>query len=112
MNALLDLAARQLRADLAAAPARARERFSDAGRAARCRTIDELRAAAKRSVPRPIFDYADGAAWDEVTARRNIAAFEDVTLHPLALTDVSSVDLRTTVLGGRSRCRSSARRPG
>ena len=33
MNALLDLAARQLRADLAAAPARARERFSDAGRA-------------------------------------------------------------------------------
>ena len=100
MNALLDLAARQLRADLAAAPARARERFSDEGRAARCRTIAELRAAARRSVPKPIFDYADGAAWDEVTARRNIAAFEDVTLHPLALTDVSSVDLTTSVLGG------------
>ena len=55
---------------------------------------------AKRTVPQPIFDYADGAAWDEVTARRNRAAFEDVTLHPKALTDVSQVDLRTTVLGG------------
>ena len=100
MNALIDLAARQLRADLAGAPARTRERFSDEGRAARCRTISDLRAAAKRSVPKPIFDYADGAAWSEVTARRNLAAFEDVTLHPKALTDVSRVDLRTTVLGG------------
>jgi L-lactate dehydrogenase (cytochrome) len=100
VNALLDLAARQLRADLAAAPARTRERFSAEGRAARCRTIAELRALAKRSVPKPIFDYADGAAWDEVTARRNLSAFEDVTLHPKALTDVSQIDLRTTVLGG------------
>jgi L-lactate dehydrogenase (cytochrome) len=51
-------------------------------------------------VPKPIFDYADGAAWDEVTARRNRAAFEDVTLHPRALVDVSSVSLATSVLGG------------
>src|SRR4051794_41179042 len=55
---------------------------------------------ARKTVPRPIFDYADGAAWDEVTARRNRAAFEDVTLHPRALVDVSTVDLTTTVLGG------------
>jgi L-lactate dehydrogenase (cytochrome) len=100
VNALLDLAARQLRADLAGAPARTRQRFSDEGRAARCRTIDDLRTAARRTVPKPIFDYADGAAWSEVTARRNVAAFERVTLHPKALTDVSRVDLRTTVLGG------------
>src|SRR3954449_948248 len=100
MNALLDLAAHQLAGDLKSAPERLRTRFTEEARAARCGTIADLRAMARRSVPRPIFDYADGAAWDEVTARRNIAAFEDVTLHPLALTDVSSVDLRTTVLGG------------
>ena len=77
-----------------------RTRWTAEARAARCGTIAELRAMAKRTVPKPIFDYADGAAWDEVTARRNRTAFEDVTLHPKALTDVSAVDLRTTVLGG------------
>jgi isopentenyl diphosphate isomerase/L-lactate dehydrogenase-like FMN-dependent dehydrogenase len=99
VNELLDLAARQVADDLRSAPAWLRERWTDEARAARCRTIAELRALAKRSVPKPIFDYADGAAWDEVTARRNRSAFEDVTLHPRALVDVSSVSLATTVLG-------------
>jgi L-lactate dehydrogenase (cytochrome) len=99
MNALVDLAARQLLSDAKAAPEQLRARWSPEARAARCDTIAELRAMAQRTVPRPIFDYADGAAWDEVTARRNREAFNDVTLHPRALTDVSQVDLRTTVLG-------------
>jgi isopentenyl diphosphate isomerase/L-lactate dehydrogenase-like FMN-dependent dehydrogenase len=100
VNALADLAARQFVSDLKAAPDRVRTRWSDEARAARCVTIADLRLAAKRAVPKPIFDYADGAAWDEVTARRNRSAFDDVTLHPKALVDVSAVDLRTTVLGG------------
>jgi L-lactate dehydrogenase (cytochrome) len=100
VHPLLDLAARQLLSDAKAAPELIRTRWSAEARAARCGTIAELRAMAKRTVPQPIFDYADGAAWDEVTARRNRAAFGDVTLHPKALTDVSRVDLRTTVLGG------------
>jgi len=98
MNALADLAARQLVADLKAV--RVRGHFTDEARAARCVTVADLRSAAKRTVPKPIFDYADGAAWDEVTVRRNRTAFENVTLHPKALVDVSEVDLRTTVLGG------------
>jgi isopentenyl diphosphate isomerase/L-lactate dehydrogenase-like FMN-dependent dehydrogenase len=100
VNALVDLAARQFASDVKAAPERLRTRWSDSARAARCYTIADLRAMAKRTVPRPAFDYADGAAWDEVTARRNREAFERVTLHPKALVDVSEVDLRTTVLGG------------
>jgi L-lactate dehydrogenase (cytochrome) len=99
VNALVDLAARQLLSDAKAAPERIRTRWTPEARAARCSTIAELRAMAKRTVPQPIFDYADGAAWDEVTARRNREAFNDVTLHPRAFTDVSAVDLRTTVLG-------------
>ena len=59
---------------------RARARARTAGlaeaRAARCHTIADLRAMAKRTVPKPTFDYVDGAAWDEVTARRNRSAFE------------------------------------
>ena len=50
-------------------------------------------------MPKPVFDYADGAAWDEVTAGRNRAGFERVTLHPRALVDVSEISIATTVLG-------------
>jgi len=99
VNDLLDLVARQVAADLRAAPRAARRRFSDEGRAARCLTIEELRALAKRTVPRPVFDYVDGAAWDEVTVRRNRSGFERVELLPRMLVDVSSIEMATTALG-------------
>jgi L-lactate dehydrogenase (cytochrome) len=99
MNQLLDLAARQVAADLRSAPQAARRYFSDEARAERCRTIEELRALAKRTVPRPVFDYVDGAANDEVTYRRNRAGFERIALRPRALVDVSSIEMATTVLG-------------
>ncbi len=73
--------------------------FSNVGRLARCHSIADLRRLTKRRLPRAVFDYADGAAEDEVTARRNEAAFEDYELLPRVLRDVSSVDLSTTVLG-------------
>ena len=73
--------------------------FSTARRLARSHSIADLRRLAKRRLPRAVFDYADGAAEDEVTARRNEAAFEDYQLLPRVLRDVSSVDLSTTVLG-------------
>ena len=73
--------------------------FSTARRLARSHSIADLRRLAKRRLPRAVFDYADGAAEDEVTARRNEAAFEDYELLPRVLRDVSSVDLSTTVLG-------------
>ena len=73
--------------------------FSSAGRLARCHSIADLRRLAQRRLPRAVFDYADGAAEDEVTARRNEAAFEDYEFLPRVLRDVSSVDLSTTVLG-------------
>jgi L-lactate dehydrogenase (cytochrome) len=61
--------------------------------------IDELRLRARRSVPRAVFDFIDGAAEDEVTLRRNRAAFALHALVPRVGVDVSTVDLSTTVLG-------------
>src|SRR5688572_26815484 len=101
MNDLLDLAARQIATDARSAPGRIARYWSPDARAARCRTIAELRDLARKTVPRPVFDYADGAAWDEVTAARNRDAFEQVTLHPRAFVDVSQVEMSTTVLGRR-----------
>jgi L-lactate dehydrogenase (cytochrome) len=66
---------------------------------ARCFTIDDLRRAARRRLPRAVFDYVDGGTEDEVTMRRNRAAFEELELEPRVLRDVSDVDPSTTVLG-------------
>src|SRR5438270_5427607 len=63
--------------------------------------IDELRLRARRRLPRAVFDFIDGAAEDEVTLRRNRAAFGRHALVPRVGIDVSSVDLATTVLGQR-----------
>ena len=99
MNEFASLVASQLRTDLRSLPGQARRRFSAAGQAARAGTIGELRAAARRRVPRVVFDYVDGAAGDEVTAAANVAALRALELHPRVLAGVSEVDLSTSVLG-------------
>jgi (S)-mandelate dehydrogenase len=65
-------------------------------------SIDDLRALARRRLPRFIFDYVDGGAEDEVTLQSNRAAFERVRFRPHTLVDVSQRDLSTTILGARS----------
>jgi L-lactate dehydrogenase (cytochrome) len=99
VNDFVDLVARQLAADLRDAPDAVRRRFTDEGRAARCNNIEDLRVMAKRSVPQPIFEYVDGAAWGEVTVRRNRTGFERFELLPRMLVDASKIELATTALG-------------
>jgi len=62
-------------------------------------SIEELRQAAKRRLPRSVFDFIDGGAEDESTLRENRAAFERVRLVPRVLRDVSSVDTSAMILG-------------
>ncbi len=61
--------------------------------------IEDLRRAAKRRLPRVVFDYIDGGAEDEWTLRANSRAFEAVTFRPRCAVAVPSCDLRTVVLG-------------
>jgi L-lactate dehydrogenase (cytochrome) len=61
--------------------------------------IADLRELARRRVPRPLFEFIDGAAEDETTLRRNTEAFDDYDLVPRYLVDVSEVDTKTRVLG-------------
>ena len=49
-------------------------------------------------MPKAIFDYVDGAANDEVTARANCGDFDRLRILPRALIDVSHIDMSTTVL--------------
>jgi isopentenyl diphosphate isomerase/L-lactate dehydrogenase-like FMN-dependent dehydrogenase len=61
--------------------------------------IEDLRRAAKRRLPRVVFDYIDGGAEAESTLRANCRAFEAVTLRPRCAVATPVCDLRTTVLG-------------
>jgi len=61
--------------------------------------IEDLRRAAKRRLPRVVFDYIDGGAEAELTLRANCRAFEAVTLRPRCAVAAPVCDLRTTVLG-------------
>jgi L-lactate dehydrogenase (cytochrome) len=100
-DGLFDLLARQLREELQDPPAALRRRLSDAGRVERCLNIAELRALSRRRVPGVVFDYVDGAAWDELTAERNLTDLRRLVVMPRVLVGADDVDLSTTVLGQR-----------
>ena len=65
----------------------------------KCHNIADLRKLASRRLPSPVFNYIDGGADDEITLRRNTAAFDDYELMPSQLSDVSAIDTRTTLFG-------------
>ena len=62
-------------------------------------SIEALRLAAKRRLPRAVFDFIDGGAEDELTLRGNRAAFETARLLRRVLVGVSQVSTETTILG-------------
>ena len=69
----------------------------------RCASVADVRALARRRVPRAVFDYTDGAAGqDEASLRRARAAFTRVEFQPRVLRDVRTVDTSTTILGERA----------
>jgi L-lactate dehydrogenase (cytochrome) len=72
-----------------------------ARRLSRALTVEDLRRAARRTTPRSVFDYVDGAAEEEITAARNIAAYRRVVFRPDALRSVADPDTSVEVLGRR-----------
>ncbi|HEX2405537.1 MAG TPA: alpha-hydroxy acid oxidase [Acidimicrobiia bacterium] len=59
----------------------------------------DLRAIARRRLPRGVFDYIDGGAEDELALRSNSEAYRRVTFRPRVLRDVTEVDTSSTLLG-------------
>ena len=64
-----------------------------------CYDISDLRGAAKRLIPRPVFDYVDGAADEEISVAANVAAFRSWRFLPRVLAGVESADTSAPVLG-------------
>lgn len=64
-------------------------------------SIGDIRAIARRRVPRSVFDYVDGGADEEVTLRHSRAAFSRVRFQARVLRDVTTVDPSVTLFGQR-----------
>jgi L-lactate dehydrogenase (cytochrome) len=59
----------------------------------------DARNRAKRVLPRGLFDYVDGGAEDEITMRRNVDAFQELSFRPRAGMVNPEPNLATSVLG-------------
>jgi L-lactate dehydrogenase (cytochrome) len=62
-------------------------------------TFDDLREAARRRLPRFLFDYVQGGSFDEITLARNRDALEAVTLRQRVLTGIGEIDTTTELFG-------------
>lgn len=65
------------------------------------RTLSELEELASRRMLDHVWAYVQGGAGDERTLAANLRAFRRWALRPRVLVDVSTIDLRTTILGQR-----------
>ncbi len=65
----------------------------------RCLTIEDLRQAARRRVPRMFFEYADHGGFWEQTYRENSSDFDAIKLRQRIAVDMSDRSLETTLLG-------------
>jgi L-lactate dehydrogenase (cytochrome)/(S)-mandelate dehydrogenase len=61
--------------------------------------IADMRRAAKRRLPKGLFEFVDRGTEDELTIENNRRVFNETMLAPRALVDVSKRSLSTTVLG-------------
>jgi L-lactate dehydrogenase (cytochrome) len=75
------------------------ERDATRRRLSACHDIADLRETGRRLIPRPVFDYVDGGADEELSLRANIRAFRQFRFQPRALVDVSEPDTAATFLG-------------
>jgi L-lactate dehydrogenase (cytochrome)/(S)-mandelate dehydrogenase len=62
-------------------------------------SVAAMRELARRALPRPVFDFADGGADDERTLHRNEEAFRDIGLLPRPLQGAATRDLSVNLFG-------------
>src|SRR5215831_20130090 len=64
-----------------------------------CHDIADLRTAGRRRTPRPVFDYVDGGADEELSLRANTEAFRQFQFQPRTLVNVSQPDTSAELFG-------------
>jgi L-lactate dehydrogenase (cytochrome) len=64
-----------------------------------CHDGADLRATGRRLIPRPVFDYVEGGADEELSVRANTRAFRRWRFRPRTLVNVSEADTSAAFLG-------------
>ena len=64
-------------------------------------SVADLRRIARRRLPGGVFDYIDGGAEDERSAKANVEAFSSLEFRPRVLRGLEGVDPSTALLGHR-----------
>lgn len=62
-------------------------------------STEDYRILAEERLPRFLFDYIDGGAYQEVSLRKNVEDFRALGLNQRVMRDVSQLDTRAHVLG-------------
>ncbi|MDQ2700600.1 MAG: alpha-hydroxy-acid oxidizing protein, partial [Actinomycetota bacterium] len=62
-------------------------------------TVLDYRELARRRLPRQLFDYIDGGAYEEATMRANVDDLENILLRQVVMRDVSVREQSCEVLG-------------
>jgi L-lactate dehydrogenase (cytochrome) len=65
----------------------------------RIASTEDFRIAARRRLPRVLFEYIDGGSYDEITLRRNVEDLQKISLKQRVMRDMSQLDLTTHALG-------------
>lgn len=63
--------------------------------------LEDLEAAARRYIPRPIFGYVSGGVETNTSLRGNRSVFDDIGFVPRVLVDVQNRSTETTLFGRR-----------
>lgn len=61
--------------------------------------VSDYRLMAKKRIPRQLFDFLEGGAFDEVTIGKNNEDFQRIQLKRRVLKDVSNINTSTEILG-------------
>jgi len=62
-------------------------------------STEDYRLLAEKRLPRALFDYIDGGAYQEVTLASNVADFQALEMKQRVMRDVSSIDTSCEILG-------------
>ena len=62
-------------------------------------SVSDYRELAKRRLPKLMFDYLDGGAFEEATLQANRLDLQKLPLKQKVLRDVSSLDTSVTLFG-------------
>lgn len=65
----------------------------------RALTVKDVAQVARKSVPQVVFDYVDGAAFEEISIARSKETFTRVEFNPFVLRDSSKIDTSIEIFG-------------